>query len=143
MPTNSIYPNSTGISPHRQSNGLFLSSASTLSLNPNHHHPSRTTSTGTQPVDEEELALTQKLEEMERQEKLVNSVMCQIFSVKLRVSTSLHFPISPVLRRSGCALLIGTMISNMPPTSILSPGEDTSRVLDLLFTVASEPDADT
>ena len=44
--------------------------ASILALNPNHHQPRRTTGTGTQTTEEEELALTRQLEEMERQEEI-------------------------------------------------------------------------
>ena len=63
MPIKLMQLSSTGISPYGQSNGLSLPSASILALNPNHHHPSRATGTGTQPMEEEELALARKLEE--------------------------------------------------------------------------------
>ena len=65
--------------------------------------------------------------------------MSHIFAVKLRVLASPRFPISSAVRRSGCASLIGTMISNAPPTLTLSPGEDASRLFDILFTSAGEP----
>ena len=65
MPMNSMQINSTRISLHRQSNGLTLTSASILALNPKYHHPGCTTGISTQPMDEEELTLARKLEEMD------------------------------------------------------------------------------
>ena len=95
-----------------------------------------------QPMTEEELVLARKLEEIEWQEKLTDGIISQIFAVKLHISISLYFPISPVVCRLGCASLIRTMIINVPPTSTLSPSKYTPRVIYVLFTASGEPSFD-
>ena len=80
--------NSSGILPHGQSNGLSLPSTYIPTLKPNHYYTSRITNNGIQTMDEGELALAPKLEEMEQQEKknqrcYVSDIYCQVTHINV------------------------------------------------------------